>query len=68
MSFEKNLKKLEDIAKKMRDENIELEDSIKMFEDGISISKELEKQLNSFEKRIDIVVEKNGEDHLEEFK
>lgn len=68
MSFEKRLKNLEDIATKMRDENIELEDSIKMFEDGIEISRELEKKLNSFEKRIEILIEKNGEDYLEEFK
>lgn len=67
MSFEDKLKKLEGITEKMR-EDIPLEESIENFEKGMKLAKELEKKLNSFEKRVEILIEDENGDHLEEFK
>lgn len=68
MKFEEKLKKLESISEKMREDNISLDDSIKSFEEGIKIATELEKELESFEKRIQILISDDNGDHLEDFK
>ncbi len=63
MSFEEKLRKLENISETMREDGHSLDDSIKSFEDGIKLANELEKELNNFEKRIQILVN----DQLEDF-
>lgn len=65
MDFEKKLAKLEEISKKMRNDELSLDDSIKSFEEGMVLANELEKELNSFEKRVQILTDDN---QLEEFK
>lgn len=67
MSFEEKLKKLENITEKMRDD-IPLEESIEFFESGMKLAKELEDKLNSFEKRVEILVQDENGDHIEDFK
>lgn len=68
MKFEEKLNRLEKISQKMREEEISLEDSVKSFEEGMEIAKDLEKELESYEKRVQILLSKDGEDHLEDFK
>lgn len=68
MKFEEKLEKLENISRKMREENITLEESVKSFEEGMTIARDLEKELAGYEKRVEILLTENGEDHLEEFK
>ncbi len=68
MKFEDNLKKLENIALKIKDENQSLDETISSFEEGVSIANELEKILESYEKRVQILINKDGKDYLEEFK
>ena len=41
--FESSLKALESIVERLEDENINLEDSIKSFEEGINLVKECQK-------------------------
>ena len=43
--FESSLKALESIVERLEDENINLEDSVKSFEEGINLVKECQKQL-----------------------
>ena len=40
IDFESSLKELESIVKKLEDENINLEDSVKSFEAGINLVKQ----------------------------
>ena len=42
--FESSLKALESIVERLEDENINLEDSVKSFEEGINLVKECQKQ------------------------
>ena len=49
IDFESSLKELESIVKKLEDENINLEDSVKSFEAGINLVKECQKQLEDAE-------------------
>ena len=47
IDFESSLKELESIVEKLEDENINLEDSVKSFEKGMTLVKECQKQLQS---------------------
>ena len=50
--FESSLKALESIVERLEDENINLEDSVKSFEEGINLVKECQKQLQTSELKI----------------
>ena len=50
--FESSLKALESIVKRLENENINLEDSVKSFEEGINLVKECQKQLQTAELKI----------------
>ena len=52
IDFESSLKQLESIVEKLEDEDINLEDSVKSFEKGISLVKECQKQLHNAELKI----------------
>jgi len=52
MSFEKKLGRLEEIVQKMEKENLELEISLKLFEEGVSLSKECHEDLGKAEKKV----------------
>ena len=52
IDFESSLKELESIVKKIEDENINLEDSVKSFEAGINLVKECQKQLEDAELKV----------------
>ena len=52
IDFELSLKKLESIVEKLEDENINLEDSVKSFEEGVNLVKECQKQLQNAELKI----------------
>ncbi len=52
IDFESSLKELESIVEKLEDEDINLEDSVKSFEKGISLVKECQKQLYNAELKI----------------
>ena len=51
--FEKNLKSLEDIVKKLESGNCTLEESIKLFEEGMQYTAECRKALDNAQKRIE---------------
>ena len=66
-SFEDNMEKLEKIVTELEKGNLNLDDSIAKFEDGIRISKECNKILEEAEKKITILLEKDGEVKEENF-
>ena len=54
MSFEKRLKRLEEIVEKMEEGEISLDDSLKLFEEGVKLSKECNQDLDKAEKRCNL--------------
>ena len=56
-NFEELIEKLEEITNKLEKEQISLDDSVKLFEEGMNISKECNKKLEEAEKRITMLVE-----------
>ena len=51
-NFESSLKKLEKIVAKLEEGNIDLDDSIKSFEEGVNLVKQCQKQLQDAELKI----------------
>ena len=59
VKFEDKMKKLQEIVNKLEDDNTEIDEAIKLYEEGLALSKDLELQLKGFEEKInDISKEK----------
>ena len=63
-NFEENMEKLEEIVTELEKGDLNLDSSISKFEEGIKISKECNKILEEAEKKITILLQKDG--NLEE--
>ena len=57
IDFEKELKRLEEIASKMEAKTISLDESIALYEEGIKITKKLEEALKEAEAKVEAVIE-----------
>jgi len=55
-SFEDSLTKLEAIVEKMESGNLKLEDSLKLFEEGMKLTKECNSRLNDIEKKVKLLL------------
>ena len=66
-SFEELMKNLENIVQELEKGDLNLDDSVAKFEEGMKISKECSKILEDSEKRISILLENNGEVSEENF-
>ena len=61
-SFEENMKKLEEIATELEKGNLDLDSSVKKFEEGMNISKKCSEMLEKAEKKITMLIKgENGE-------
>ena len=60
-NFEEQMQKLEEIVAELEKGDLNLDDSVAKFEEGIQISKECNKTLQEAEKKINILVSKDGE-------
>ncbi len=55
-SFEASLGELEKIVRKLEDGELSLEESLKLFEDGVKLSRECQERLNQSERRIEVLL------------
>lgn len=60
VNFEKNLEKLETVAQELDKQDLTLDQSLALFEKGMTLVKTCEDQLASAEKRIEIIMEKKN--------
>lgn len=65
-NFEKSLNELEEIVEKLERGDMSLEQSIEMFQKGVTLSKDLSKMLDEIEKKITILVENENSEIKEE--
>ena len=63
MDFEKKLNRLEAIVKEMEKGDLELESSLKLFEEGVKLSRDCHACLNEAEQKVQklVSVDENGE-------
>ena len=66
-NFEKNMSDLENIVTELEKGDLNLDESISKFEEGIKISKECNKILEEAEKKITILLKQDGEVKEENF-
>lgn len=69
MDFEKKLNRLEDIVAKMESNEQSLEDSIKLFEEGIKLSQACHKELEDAEQKVQVLlsIDDKGQPVTEKF-
>ena len=65
INFEDAMKRLEEIANELEKGYLTLDESVKKFEDGISLSKKCNEFLDNAEKKITMLIN-NGEEIKEE--
>ena len=55
-TFEASLNELERIVKQLEDGDMTLEESLKLFEDGVKLSRECRERLTNAERRIEVLM------------
>ena len=66
-SFEEQMEKLKKIVSELEKGDLNLDDSVAKFEEGIKISKECNKTLQEAEKKITMLINEDGEIKEENF-
>ena len=56
--FEKSLVRLEEVVRRLESPQLSLDDAMKLFEEGVQLSHECQKQLEEAEGRVEILLKK----------
>jgi len=67
LSFEESLVELETIVQNLEQGDLNLEDSMALFERGLHLSQHNQEKLKGAEQQINILLAKNGQTQLEKF-
>ena len=58
VDFERSLNRLEQVVKRLESPDLSLDDAMKLFEEGVKLSRECQKQLEEAEARVAILMKK----------
>ena len=68
LKFEDALKKLKEIVEKLEEEEVSLDDALKLFEEGVKLSDICKKRLEEADKKVKVLLkDKKGNIKLEDF-
>jgi exodeoxyribonuclease VII small subunit len=56
--FERSLARLEEVVRRLESPQLSLDEAMKLFEEGVGLSKECQKQLEEAEGRVEILLKK----------
>ena len=56
--FERSLARLEEVVRKLESPELSLDESMKLFEEGVELSRECQKQLEEAEGKVEILLKK----------
>jgi exodeoxyribonuclease VII small subunit len=59
-NYEVSIKQVEEIVTKLRDGKLSLDESLKQYEAGVKMVKDCMQTIESMEKRVTLIVEKEG--------
>jgi exodeoxyribonuclease VII small subunit len=62
MKFQEAMKRLDEIVALLNNNDLELEEAMSLFEEGLKLSVQCEKQLKKFETKMDQLMEVNQDD------
>lgn len=66
--FEERLERLEELAERIKESDLPLEEAVAVFEEGLKLAKGLEKDLDKIQGRVEILLnEPEGEEEKPEF-
>ena len=65
--FEESLAELEQLVERMEQGNLPLEESLKLFERGVQLTRSCQKALKDAEQKVQVLLEENGEPTLKPF-
>jgi len=57
VSIEKRLKRLEEITEALKTPTTELQEALTLFEEGVTLSKGIEKELTDIERKVEALVQ-----------
>ncbi|WP_244272615.1 exodeoxyribonuclease VII small subunit [Natronincola peptidivorans] len=60
MDYEKAIKRLQEIIEQLENKELSLDDSLKLFQEGIELYRCCNTKLNNAEEKILMIVEENG--------
>jgi exodeoxyribonuclease VII small subunit len=66
-SFESDLAELEQLVSRLERGEISLEESLQAFERGVNLTRTCQKALLEAEQKVQILIDKNGNQNLEPF-
>jgi exodeoxyribonuclease VII small subunit len=67
VSFEESLAELEQLVERMEQGNLGLEESLKLFERGVQLTRSCQKALKEAEQKVHVLLEENGKPTLQPF-
>ena len=56
--FERSLTRLEEVVRKLESPELSLDEAMKLFEEGVALSRECQKQLEEAEGKVEILLKK----------
>ena len=56
--FEKSLARLEEVVRRLESPQLSLDEAMKLFEEGVALSRECQKQLEDAEGKVEILLKK----------
>lgn len=56
MGFEQDIARMEEITKQLQDNATSLDESIKLFEEGVELARKVEKGLEKIEQKVEILL------------
>lgn len=65
--FEASLEKLESLVEQMESGELSLDESLKLFEEGIKLTRQCQQALSSAEQKVNQLMEKSGVTETSEF-
>jgi len=67
LTFEESLNELDAIVQNLEQGDLDLEESMNLFERGLTLSKLSQNKLQAAEQKVKILLDKNGEQQLHDF-
>ncbi len=58
--FEKLLSRLEEVVRRLENANVSLDEAMKLFEEGVQLARDCQKQLQEAEGKVEILLKKAG--------
>ncbi len=58
--FEKSLARLEEVVRRLESASVSLDEAMKLFEEGVQLARDCQKQLQEAEGKVEILLKKAG--------